>query len=369
MARTRTRHAGTGGRRRPSIGRGRIPPACRSRPTDGHATPDDHLRARPDRRVEPAPVGNTEVGRRPAVGHAVGGERRGDRVGPRRSVELHGERRSLPRPPGVERDLGPGDGRDFDGVVAVGEDGRDREGVPGLLDRADPADDPLARVVPEKLGELVATVRGLAVLAAGGREVLGPAHRRTRGFGAPAQRAVETGVVGIPVADQPIGERLPRERLRDDAGIVPEGVEQVREHPLIAGVAHHAADLGLELIVRDRTPPDRLEGGRLLEIRLDFRADRGVGHDLRERGLGRGVLRRPEAVLPVHLLDRPLGVDPVLEGQVAGPRRERGEPHEESGRPEPPQSAAHVDHHPAPPRVRSSGGGNGRSAFRGSQGV
>ena len=131
---------------------------------------------------------------------------------------------------------------------------------------------------------------------------------------------MEPRVERVQVVDQPIRQRLASQRLGDHERIPFQGVEQFPEDPPVACLRRHTIHFGLELFRRDRAPPGHFKSVRFPEVVDDLRTNGVVSQRRRQRRLRLAVLRGPDAVVPVDLLDR-FRRDTVLEGESTRPSR------------------------------------------------
>ena len=227
------------------------------------STPDDHLRTGPHRRVARA-SSRRVVAFAPCVHHASSALGFGERETLRIDGHLRGQRRRLVPPPCVERSFGPHHGRDGDSVGRPRQNRNDEKPIPFLLQSAqrpqrnicrggaEPGGERRLPVFPAlgvqldhrlfeiAVGSLVAPgahpVRRLAVLSPQRphrRDVMDSCQHVPCAL---FQLAVKPIVPRVPFPDEPLHQRLPPERFRDEEGIVPERRVQITQHLRVAGV-------------------------------------------------------------------------------------------------------------------------------------
>jgi len=106
------------------------------------------------------------------------------------------------------------------------------------------------------------------------------------------------------------------QRLRDQIGIVAQRVEQLLEHlgDFVFAAIRSISAWSCSWLIGPL--PLRFERPRLPQASRTLGANLRVRDDRRQGWLGAEVLLRPDAVIPVDLLDRLLRRDALLEGSV-----------------------------------------------------
>ncbi len=126
------------------------------------------------------------------------------------------------------------------------------------------------------------------------------------GVGRPpfVERAVRAGLAAVvEVAQQPVGQRRPGQTFGDQGRVVVQRRPHLRQHRRLLGGGGHAVHLRLQHLAGDCLSPQLLQGIGGAQRILHFGLDRGCRDHLVKGGLGAGVLRGPQPVVPVHFLN------------------------------------------------------------------
>ena len=113
-------------------------------------------------------------------------------------------------------------------------------------------------------------------------------------------------MIGVEVSYKTLSQHRPSQTFSNYKRIIPQRCKHFAQHLGLVGVLCHAIHFSLQLLGSDWPMPVVLQRLRVAQIICDFLFELRLRHHCIERWLGIRAVFRPDAVIPVNLLDRSL---------------------------------------------------------------